>query len=44
MNEIQNDWWSEVNEMWPGQAFSLKVKEVLYQEKSEFQDVFIFES
>lgn len=44
MNEIQNDWWSETNEMWPGQAFSMKVKNVLHHEKSEFQDIFIFES
>lgn len=44
MNEIHNEWWSEINEMWPGQAFSMKVKEVLHKEKSEFQDIFIFES
>lgn len=44
MNEIENDWWSEINEMWPGQAFSMKVKEILHKEKSEFQDIFIFES
>lgn len=44
MNEIKNGWWTEVNEMWPGQAFSMKVKNVLYHEKSEFQDVLIFES
>ncbi|PIO66228.1 hypothetical protein TELCIR_12066 [Teladorsagia circumcincta] len=27
---------------WPGQAFSLKVKEVLFHEKSEYQDVLVF--
>ncbi|VDO79304.1 unnamed protein product [Haemonchus placei] len=26
---------------WPGQAFSLKVKEVLFHEKSEYQDVLV---
>lgn len=44
MDQIQNGWWSEVNEMWEGQAFSMKVKEVLYQEKSEYQDILLFES
>lgn len=29
---------------WPGQAFSLKVKEVLFHEKSDFQDVLVFKS
>ena len=30
--------------MWPGQRFSLKVTKVLYHERSEFQDVLVFES
>lgn len=30
--------------MWPGQAMTLKVKEVLHHEKSKYQDVLIFES
>ena len=30
--------------MWPGQAMTLKVKEVLHHEKSQYQDVLIFES
>ncbi|VDL75867.1 unnamed protein product [Nippostrongylus brasiliensis] len=29
---------------WPGQAFSLKVKEILFHEKSEYQDVLVFKS
>ncbi|KAK5966703.1 Putrescine aminopropyltransferase [Trichostrongylus colubriformis] len=29
---------------WPGQAFSLKVKEVLFHEKSDYQDVLVFKS
>lgn len=30
--------------MWPGQAMTLKVKEVLHHEKSQYQDVLVFES
>jgi spermidine synthase len=37
------EWFSEVNEMWPGQAFSLRVKEVVHREKSKFQDIMVLE-
>lgn len=37
-------WFSETSEMWPGQAMTLKVKEVLHHEKSDYQDVLVFES
>jgi hypothetical protein len=30
--------------MWPGQAMTLKVKNVIHHEKSKYQDVLIFES
>ncbi|OAC97623.1 hypothetical protein MUCCIDRAFT_157599 [Mucor lusitanicus CBS 277.49] len=30
--------------MWPGQAMSLKVEEILHVEKSKFQDVLVFQS
>lgn len=41
--QLGSDWFSEVNSDWPGNAFSLKVKEVICHEKSEFQDILIFE-
>lgn len=28
---------------WPGQAFSLEVKEILYHKKSDYQDILVFE-
>ena len=38
-------WFSEVSdEMWPGQAMSLKINEVLFRGKSEYQDVMVFDS
>lgn len=30
--------------MWPGQAMTLKVNQILHHEKSKYQDVLIFES
>lgn len=30
--------------MWPGQAMTLKVNQVLHHEKSKYQDVLVFES
>jgi len=37
-------WFSEVNEQWKGQAMSLEVKEMLFDKKSEYQHVQVFES
>ncbi|KAK3377962.1 Spermidine/spermine synthase [Podospora didyma] len=41
---IQDGWFREISDMWPGQAMTLKVKEVLHHEKSKYQDVLIFKS
>ncbi|KAJ5224868.1 Spermine/spermidine synthase-domain-containing protein [Penicillium citrinum] len=41
---IQDGWFSEKSGMWPGQAMSLKVNQILHHEKSKYQDVLIFES
>ncbi|KAG0495199.1 hypothetical protein HPP92_006193 [Vanilla planifolia] len=32
------------NPMWPGEAHSMKVEEVLYQGKSDYQEILIFKS
>lgn len=38
-------WFNEVcDELWPGQCFSLKVKKVLHQEKSKYQDIELVET
>ena len=34
-------WFSELSEMWPGQALSLKVDSVLFEGKSDFQSVLV---
>ncbi|TMW65038.1 hypothetical protein Poli38472_009205 [Pythium oligandrum] len=37
-------WFSETEALWPGQKFSLQMEEVLFQGKSDFQDVLVFKS
>jgi len=41
---IKDGWFTENEVMWPGQAMSLKVDEVLYEGRSDFQDVLVFKS
>lgn len=44
MNHIKDGWFGESTVLWPGQRLSLKIKEILYQDKSKYQDILIFES
>ncbi|XP_066153664.1 spermidine synthase [Euwallacea fornicatus] len=44
MDSIRNGWFSEISDMWPGQAFSLRVKEVLFRGKSVYQDVLVIQT
>ncbi|KAK4399731.1 Spermidine synthase [Sesamum angolense] len=37
-------WFSEISPMWPGEAHSLKVEKILFQGKSEYQNVIVFQS
>ncbi|XP_074309860.1 spermidine synthase 1-like [Silene latifolia] len=37
-------WFSEISPMWPGEAHSLKVEKILFQEKSKYQNVMVFQS
>ena len=37
-------WFSEVSEFWEGQSFSMKVDRVIFEGKSKYQDILIFES
>ena len=41
MDALREGWFSELSEMWPGQAMSLQVEEVLFHEKSKFQDIMV---
>ncbi|KAK9090468.1 hypothetical protein Sjap_023645 [Stephania japonica] len=37
-------WFSEISPMWPGEAHSLKVEKILFQQRSLYQDVMVFQS
>ncbi|XVF02433.1 hypothetical protein REPUB_Repub04eG0175100 [Reevesia pubescens] len=37
-------WFSEISPMWPGEAHSLKVEKILFQGKSDYQNVMVFMS
>lgn len=41
---IQNGWFMEKNSQWPGQAFAIKVEEVLVSTRSKYQDILVFKS
>ncbi|CAN6651798.1 hypothetical protein TRVA0_025S01266 [Trichomonascus vanleenenianus] len=42
---IQDGWFREISDtMWPGQAMTLRVKQILHVEQSKYQDVLVFES
>ncbi|CAG9772320.1 unnamed protein product [Ceutorhynchus assimilis] len=44
MDLMKSGWFSEVSELWPGQSFSLEIKQVLFHKKSKFQDVLIVQT
>lgn len=44
MDAITAGWFSEINDLWPGQSFSLQVKDVLHEERSDFQDIKIIDT
>uniref|UniRef100_A0A7S4F5H6 PABS domain-containing protein n=1 Tax=Chrysotila carterae TaxID=13221 RepID=A0A7S4F5H6_CHRCT len=41
---INNGWFRENEVMWPGQAMSLQVEKILFEGRSDFQDVLVFQS
>jgi len=42
--KVENGWFAEKEVLWPGQAMTLKVNKVLFEGKSDFQDLLVFES
>ncbi len=41
---IKDGWFNDVEQLWPGQRFSIEVEEVLLNGRSEFQDILVFKS
>lgn len=44
MSRLDDGWFREENDLWDGYSLSIKVDEVLYHEKSKFQDILVFKS
>ncbi len=43
-NKIVDGWFSEICPMWPGVALSIEIKDVLYSQKSRFQQIDLYET
>lgn len=41
---IIDGWFRESQTLWPGQSFSLQVDDILFAQKSQYQDVLVFKS
>ncbi|MFA6716492.1 MAG: spermidine synthase [Victivallales bacterium] len=44
MNSIKDGWFAEICEMWPGRALNIKVTKELYNKRSKFQDIKLYET
>jgi len=45
MTPLGKDWFVEVGQsLWPGRALALQIKEVLYEGRSQFQEIRVFDS
>lgn len=43
VNDNNQNWFLEKDPVfWPGQQFSLEIDQILYQEKSKYQDILVF--
>ncbi|KAL4185518.1 hypothetical protein AMTRI_Chr10g6350 [Amborella trichopoda] len=44
VSSIIPGWFSEINSMWLGEAHSLKIEQIIFQGKSLYQDIMVFQS
>ncbi|XP_045768973.1 spermidine synthase [Maniola jurtina] len=44
MDTLKKNWFSESCELWPGSTFSFEVKEVLHDERSDFQLIQVYDT
>lgn len=42
--DFKAGWFAELGQLWPGQAMCLEVEKVLYDKKSEYQHIVVFDS
>ena len=43
MEALSKGWFSELHNMWPGQAFSLEVEHVIHSETTKYQHIVVFQ-
>ena len=43
MEPVKDGWFFEFSPEYPGQAFGLKIKKILFEGKSDFQKILLFE-
>ena len=43
MEAINNGWFYEKSITFPGQTFGLEIEKILFQGKSKYQDILVFE-
>ncbi|XP_019185169.1 PREDICTED: spermidine synthase 1-like [Ipomoea nil] len=44
VSTIYRGWFSEISPLWPGEANCLKMEEIIFQQKSKYQDILVFKS
>ncbi|XP_052222272.1 spermidine synthase-like [Dreissena polymorpha] len=44
MSTVESGWYLEKNDQWPGYSVGLKIEKVLFEGKSEFQEILVFKS
>nr|XP_022913593.1 spermidine synthase [Onthophagus taurus] len=44
MDNIKNGWFTENNTLWPEHKLSLKIENILHQEKSNYQDILVIKT
>ncbi|MCE7766687.1 hypothetical protein GQL56_29090, partial [Pseudomonas putida] len=44
ISSVLPGWFSEISPLWPGEAHSLKGEKILFQGKSDYQNVMVFQS
>lgn len=44
MDSFKKDWFSECNDLWPGQCFSMQIEKILHKETSEYQDIMVLQT
>ena len=42
MSQVESGWFREMNDQWEGYSVGLKIEKVLFEGKSQYQDILVF--